>query len=276
MTRTGTGGRTRNHRAPGGPAGPVREWPGDRQTRGTSAAKSAGSAGSAGTRPPGQGHGGREAHRWSCGPAAGPARAGIQRRPPRGARPSGRPRWPRPPRASRRAARSSSPVPGVRPGPGGLPRAAGPPRAPGTPRGPGPARSVRCFPAPRSARRVPGRPPATGRGHRLAARPRPARPGPAPRQRTAPCWDGPACCSARVWSCCLRNDAAAGCVTRLRFTRAAAAISHGADPRSRQPPPGSRPAAVNRGARPPGPPRDCGPPAGPRPGCPARRPPGAG
>ena len=153
MTRTGTGGRTRNHRAPGGPAGPVREWPGDQQTRATSAA---GSAGSAGTRPPGQGHGGREAHRWSCGPAAGPARAGIRRRPPRGARPSGWPRWPRPPRASRRAARSSSPVPGVRPGPGGLPRAAGPPRAPGTPRGPGPARSVRCFPAPRSARRVPG------------------------------------------------------------------------------------------------------------------------
>ena len=106
MTRTGAGGRIRTRRVPGGPAGPVHEWPGDRQTRATSAARSAGSAG---TRPPGAGHGGREAHRWSCGPAAGPERAGIRRTPPRGARPSGRPRWPRPPRASRRAARSIQP-----------------------------------------------------------------------------------------------------------------------------------------------------------------------
>ena len=69
-----------------------------------------------------------------------------------------------------------------------------------------------------------------------------------------------------------RPDALHGCDSRVPRPRWLTARIRG----SRRPPPGSRPAAVNRGARPPGPPRDCGPPAGPRPGCPARRPPGAG
>ena len=69
-----------------------------------------------------------------------------------------------------------------------------------------------------------------------------------------------------------RPDALHGCDSRVPRPRWLTARIRGL----RRPPPGSRPAAVNRGARPPGPPRDCGPPAGPRPGCPARRPPGAG
>ena len=82
-------------------------------------------------------------------------------------------------------------------------------------------------------------------------------------------------CSARVWAS-LPSKRRGG---RMRYTAAKRRVRpHGSrrDPRVSRFTPGSRPAAVNPGARLPGPPRGCGPPAAPRPGCPARRRPAAG
>ena len=123
MTQAGADDRTRNRCAPGGrpTSAWVARWPLGPAEFGTR---------SAGTRPPAPGRAGRQAHRWCHGPAAGPPPADPRRRPPRGVRPSGRRRWPRPPRASPRAARSCGPDPGAGPGPGGLRRAPGPRSAP--------------------------------------------------------------------------------------------------------------------------------------------------